>query len=41
MSLSLDTAILVFDERTKLCRSIPLPRRMTDIHSIIVLNSGG
>ena len=40
-NLSLDTAILVFDEHTRLSRSIPLPRRMTDIHSITVLKPLG
>ena len=35
--LSADTSILLFDERTKVSRSLPLPRRMTDIHSIAVL----
>ena len=39
--LSLDTAIVLFDERTKLSRSLPLPRGLTDVHSILVLESGG
>lgn len=38
---SLDTAIVIFDEGTQLYRSVPLPRALTDVHAILVLDPAG
>lgn len=36
-NISIDTAIIVFDEYTKVSRSLQLPSRLSEIHSILAL----
>ncbi|MEF2230670.1 MAG: DUF4915 domain-containing protein [Pseudodesulfovibrio sp.] len=36
-NISIDTSIIVFDEKTKVSRSLSLPSKLSEIHSIIVL----
>lgn len=36
-NIAIDTAIIVFDEYTKVSRSLQLPSRLSEIHSILVL----
>ncbi|QJB58062.1 DUF4915 domain-containing protein [Pseudodesulfovibrio sp. zrk46] len=37
MNISIDTSIIVFDATTKVSRSLSLPSKLSEIHSIIVL----
>lgn len=37
LNISIDTAIIIFDEHTKVSRSIQLPPKLSEIHSILVL----
>lgn len=37
MNISIDTSIIIFDEHTKVSRSIQLPPKLSEIHSILVL----
>jgi Domain of unknown function (DUF4915) len=36
-NISIDTSIIVFDEETKVSRSLALPTKLSEIHSIVVL----
>lgn len=36
-NISIDTAIVIFDEYTKVSRSVQLPSKLSEIHSILVL----
>ena len=36
-NISIDTAIIVFDEHTKVSRSIQLPPKLSEIHSVLVI----
>lgn len=36
-NISIDTSIIVFDEQTKVSRSLPLPQKLSEIHSIVCL----
>ncbi len=37
LNISIDTAIVIFDETTKASRTIHLPQKLSEIHSILVL----
>lgn len=38
LNISIDTSIIVFDEKTKVSRSLSLPSRLSEIHSVLVID---
>lgn len=38
LNISIDTSIIVFDEKTKVSRSISLPSQLSEIHSVLVID---
>jgi hypothetical protein len=38
LNISIDTSIIIFDEHTKVSRSIQFPSKLSEIHSILLIN---
>jgi hypothetical protein len=38
-NISIDASIIIFDEETKVSRSLPLPSKLSEIHAILVLDN--